>query len=436
VFLRRQWTNKETTMAARKVRLAAVRIEGFRSCERTTFHPDMQLSALIGPNSAGKTNILQALTLLGAWNGRSRYRRGETAVSQCRVLAEFLVGKTRVALRSTIGYAIDDDNTRDVVDVNDEWRLGSMDGSAKAIGKWYSMPPEFLSLRGSAYSIGDITVARRYMIRNYTSGTNIGISHEKWPKKLSSLIPQILAFRSKISYYSASQFTNPASCPTSIEIDAERDQFRPGTSRRKEHQGFLSDLYRVRQTNKEKYAAYLSLIGKQGLNLVSTLRWKELNVASREIEVRSGGKIVKRKRQRILIVPSVQSGADRLSFSQLSEGTFKTLALVFYLVTDSNELLLIEEPEVCVHHGLLASIVELIKSQSTKKQIMFSTHSDFVLDQLEPEQVFSVSRGSRSGTRVRGLSRGYSAKKIEALKEFLHSSGNLGEYWRQGGFDD
>jgi predicted ATPase len=96
---------------------------------------------------------------------------------------------------------------------------------------------------------------------------------------------------------------------------------------------------------------------------------------------------------------------------------------------------LIEEPEVCVHHGLLASIVELIKSQSAEKQIIFSTHSDFVLDQVNPDQVFSTMSRVKKGTVVRSLAKDYPKQTIEALRDFLRTSGNLGEFWRQGGFD-
>jgi len=243
---------------------------------------------------------------------------------------------------------------------------------------------------------------------------------------------QALEFRNRISYYSASQFTNPGRCPSSIEIDEEGDLLRP-LSRRREHERFLLDMYRLRESNPAAYSAYISLVGKHGLKLISTIFWKQVKIASSQIEVRTGGKVVKRKRKRVLVVPSVQTGSDRLSFSQLSEGIFKTLALIFYLMTDDNDLLLIEEPEVCVHHGLLASVVELIKDQSVKKQIIFSTHSDFVLDQVKPEQVFSVVRNDQKGTLVRSVGTGYPKATIEALREYLKTSGNLGEFWRQGG---
>ena len=88
-------------------------------------------------------------------------------------------------------------------------------------------------------------------------------------------------------------------------------------------------------------------------------------------------------RNKQLIVPYVGVDKTELSFNQLSEGTFKTIALIFYIITDKSNLLLIEEPEVCVHHGLLNSVMSLILLYSRRKQIIISTHSDFVLDKIE-----------------------------------------------------
>lgn len=425
-------------MSSAQVFLRELRILGFRSCERTSFKPDRRLSVLIGPNGAGKTNVLQAVTLLGSWANRSRmFRRAEAAVSRSSILAEFQVGRSIVSLRSTLSYALDEENKEEVVDARDEWRIGGLKKQKGGSDDWMYIPPEILL--GTNISLGQVSPRELNRIQLMRQRYRVGQrplfeSVIDVPIRLRTLAARAFAFTSRISYYSASQFTNPARCPSMVEIDEDGDLVRPGPARR-EHQRFLLDLYRLRETNSDKYASYIGLVGKEGLGLVSSIHWKRVNVASSQVEVKSGGKVIKRKRQRQLIVPSVGSGTDRLSFSQLSEGTFKTLALAFYLITDNSDLLLLEEPEVCVHHGLLTSIVELIKSQSVDKQIIFSTHSDFVLDQVKPEQVFSVGRLESTGTSVRSLAADYPSSTIDALRDYLRTSGNLGEFWRQGGFD-
>ena len=124
-----------------------------------------------------------------------------------------------------------------------------------------------------------------------------------------------------------------------------------------------------------------------------------------------------------------------MSFSQLSEGTLRALALVFYLMAGDTDLVLLEEPEVGVHRGLLVSLLELIRSQSQRKQILLSTHSDFVLDYVRPENVFAVTRNAQGKTVVNGLMDGASAKKLADLKDYLRTEGSLGEYWRTFGLE-
>lgn len=430
-------------MKRARVSLQTVHISGFRSCDQTAFALNNQLSVLIGPNGSGKTNILQAIMMLGEWSRPHRYlRSNDPATSSCRLQAEFELKNKITSLRSTLNFSLNEENREDVVDAHDEWKPEALNEKASKDHPWGYVHPEFLyhygraskTLRQMAYTARkNIRMARHPSVRRPSMDPYV---LPNWADKQQiDRLVQILEFRNRISYYSASQFTNPSRCPGFIEIDEDRDLVRPASIRR-EHQRFLFDMYLLRQTNPDKYSSYLSLVGKHGLQLIDNIYWKEVPVSSSVVDVQSGGRVVKRNRQRMLLVPSAKVGSERLSFSQLSEGTFKTIALVFYITTDKSDLLLIEEPEVCVHYGLLASIVELIKSQSLEKQIVVSTHSDFVLDRVKPEQVFSVRKYKKKGTIVRPLSTGYPRETIQALREHLQYSGNLGEFWRQGGLDD
>lgn len=93
--------------------------------------------------------------------------------------------------------------------------------------------------------------------------------------------------------------------------------------------------------------------------------------------------------------------------------------------------MLIEEPEVCIHHGLLSSIIQLIQSLSSEKQIIVSTHSDQLLDQLELNKVFRVTK-TNEGTEVSTLKNSLSPEELAELKSYLRDVGGLGEYWKHG----
>ena len=160
-----------------------------------------------------------------------------------------------------------------------------------------------------------------------------------------------------------------------------------------------------------------------------------MQTSSIEYSVRSGGNVFQKKKEKILVIPQFHIGKNALSPNQLSEGTFKTITLLFYLITETSKILMIEEPEVCVHHGLLSSIVELIKLYSRNKQILISTHSDFLLDEVQPENVYRVSNTPESGTTISHITKSMSSSELKALHEYLQKEGNLGEYWRHGGIE-
>ncbi|HLB12567.1 MAG TPA: AAA family ATPase [Dehalococcoidia bacterium] len=107
-----------------------------------------------------------------------------------------------------------------------------------------------------------------------------------------------------------------------------------------------------------------------------------------------------------------------------SDGTRQILALLaLRFASKTRPLLCVEEPENFIHPGLMELVADLLKSMSSKTQVLLTTHSPYLLNQLLPEDLLIVEKkGGR--TQVRGLKE----KKIrEALKVL-----GLGELWYAG----
>lgn len=414
------------------MRITALMIKNYRSCTETSISPHPELSALIGINGSGKTSVLSAILFLrkiigwGPW-GRSN----EKASNQCTLQIDFdLDGKT-IQYEAVVDYTTTERNSEEVTNTAEKWNLKDITGE----DRWIPFPTFLLRTgrEGSKYIFAEFAHWKRRAIAHGTEIITLGDLPEAFMEEpILPLLQKVVGFISKISYYSASQYTNPSECPAYITL--EEDEYRRRNHGR--HAKFLHDLYLFKEKNPEGFQEYKSIVGKQGLRLVDNIEFHPIRVPSSEVEVRTGGRIVKREIKRVLVVPHFVIHNTKLSPSQLSEGTFKTLAVLLYLSTDISELLLLEEPEVCIHHGLLSSLIELVKSHSRQKQIIVSTHSDFVLDQLKPENVFLVRNSRASGTVVESLPSSLSAKGYKALKEYLNTSGNLGEYWRHAGFDN
>lgn len=65
----------------------------------------------------------------------------------------------------------------------------------------------------------------------------------------------------------------------------------------------------------------------------------------------------------------------------VSDGTLRVLDMLSAMTTSSrSSLLVIEEPEMCVHPGLLGRVLSEIESRASDGQVLLSTHSPQVLD--------------------------------------------------------
>lgn len=396
-------------------------ITNYRSCLKSTLHLENNLTCLIGINGVGKTNLLNGIQLLKKIKGgKNKFLDNTsrvTAGSHTSIAANFEYDGKNIRLKCDINYETDDRNHDDILNANLKFNLNEITGSKS----WISFPTEIFQY-----------------LEHVNWNSNVLRSHYFNIIKVSSkevdIIKVIQAFIKRISYYSASQFSDPTKCPISFELD-ESKQFRSGRFNYY-HERFLYDLYINYKTNRKLFNKFLTTVNKEGIGIIDHLTFGEYEMPSSIYEVKSGGKIRKVEKNRQLIIPSVTIDNIELSPNQLSEGTFKTLALIFYIITDENDLLLIEEPEVCVHHGLLNSIISLILSHSTKKQIIISTHSDFVLDRLKPSNLLIVTKEIKRGTVAQSLSKALSRNDYMVLKKYLSETGNLGEYWKEGGFEN
>ena len=408
------------------MKISKISIKNYRSCIDTTFSPDEHLSVLIGPNGSGKTNVLSALRLLPALCSPRHSKSDEPITSPCELRVVYEIDGTKVLQVAKLSIVTNEKNQDEITNSDEYWIVPSITGPRRR----FHIPSAFLTdvFQHRASAKFSSSIARRHdYFYQYLSSRGIGT-------QALPILEKVVMFVTSVSYYSASQFTNPGSSPISFEVEGEAKR-RIGISITG-HKKLLFDIYQEHRNKSDIFNEFIGLVGPEGIGLVESMDFDEIATSSSNYSVMTGGKVVKREKTNLLVVPSFKIAGNKLSPSQLSEGTFKTLALIFYLVTDKSSLLMIEEPEVCVHHGLLSSIVELIKIYSKDKQILISTHSDSVLDKVTIDNVFKVRRTKEHGSEVSSIRKNMGAKELKALKEYLSNEGSLGEYWKHGDLEN
>ena len=121
---------------------------------------------------------------------------------------------------------------------------------------------------------------------------------------------------------------------------------------------------------------------------------------------------------------------DTLPAGSVSDGVMLSLAYVALCYQpEPPKILLIEEPETGVHYGSLKEIVGMLKHLSSEKhvQVILTTHSPYLLDCVEPEEVRVFAKDQDGAAHAAKLS---DHPDVTELKKYLMT----GEIWTE--FDE
>lgn len=132
---------------------------------------------------------------------------------------------------------------------------------------------------------------------------------------------------------------------------------------------------------------------------------------------------------------TIENGAVQVFFHEngltipsvrLSDGTLRYLSLLVILLhPNPPPLICIEEPELGLHPDILPSLIDLLKEAAEKTQIIITTHSADLIDDLSdmPEAVlvFDKVQGSTTVNRL----------NKDELSDWLEDY-KLGQLWRRG----
>jgi predicted ATPase len=117
--------------------------------------------------------------------------------------------------------------------------------------------------------------------------------------------------------------------------------------------------------------------------------------------------------------------STKIPATSMSAGTLRFLAFLAALYSpEAPPLVCFEEPENNIHPRALELLVDILKNAALRRQVIISTHSPYLLNLVEPDSVFVFDK-EKAGTTIT------EAGTKKELTSLLRSVG-LGEAWYAG----
>ena len=385
--------------------LTEMRIKQFRSCHDTNIRFDQGLTALVGKNGAGKTNLLHAILQL------SEFTRNHAPIGLGNYHCTFLFNIECMHYTYEIEFSdielFNSYKERLFLEKTDDLNYKVFSRTDGIISLGPSIENKVLHLNSVdsiAVEVGVPTLSALMSLLPAVNSTRLAIE-------------PLFRFLRSIGYYpdpGLDQSKSPYVFQREYEFWLRRSSdsaWLDGDSSASESLAIRMKLIYWYNENKEILDYFRFLMGPNGLNLLDTVE-----ITSYETAV---------EMYKISFIPSAQlAGAGRTEvFADLSVGTRRVIQLVVSLLHDKRSIFLLEEPEDSIHPGLLEKLVGILRSFSETTQIIVASHSSDLLNELEPEEIRLV-HAEGGVTKVEG----FNSAEVEEVGHYLKEVGPLSEY--------
>jgi len=374
--------------------LKNLKLRNFKSHQDTEINfDDSRLHALVGQNSSGKTSVLQALHYLARLTDSTF---GEIFINQNSPGYIATVGQDSVHVIAS-GCSIVDELHKD-------WKAQYSFSLSKVDGSWY---PTLLDELGNVI---DYNLSWESSLHNYLRSIP------------ADFIPTDLKFAVHLKLSS----TNLAKATYSEDIVPQMEF--DGT-------GLAPTLDYLRNEAPENFQVLQGKLKQVVPGVVKIGIRRAKVVVSRQAAIAVKGKSISYEEPQEMVGQEVildMNTGERIPAHALSEGTVLTLGLLTVLQNPKKpSLLLLDDVEQGLHPKAQRDLMTVFKeiiNDNPELQIIFSTHSPYIVDELEPSQVHVLSNNHSGFTRCKRLDE---HPDIEWAKKTL----TTGEFWGAEGED-
>lgn len=400
--------------------LETIEIKNFRSCTDVHVRLGEAVIALLGKNGAGKTNVIHAIQLA------ADLCVGDVE-SAFSLHPRDLHSPTYIALK----FSIETDHYL-------FWTKRS------AIPSKNDIFEESLSKNGLPLFERSGEVARVQFadfpseIRFGTSVATLAALLQILPKEHPAVadLKPVSAYLRAVRYYSLLQgfqehfvgpqrgFIGDALGDSSAFIEVPRyESWKAEMAQGRARRSVQMRLLHMYLTDSSSFHELKTLLGDDGLGLLSDIQVEQVRMRNRQPSSRA--EEASEAAYAFTFVPGRGlAGAGRpFRFSGLSAGTWRILQLMTYLIFDKTSCMLLEQPEDSVHPGLLAKVIDILRTYSGRTQLICTTHSPRVMNLVGASGIRLVTAAA-GNTHVDELT----ADSLQAARVYMQDEGTLADF--------
>jgi len=385
------------------MKLTSVQVLNYKLCKDVVIPIDDEMNVLLGKNGAGKTTLLQAIHLLSTNSELSLQDTTRTIDTKNYDLTTIIAsifdeedGKT-YKFRLRAYFDKDLISNKPKVSANDFQPTDSKEWIAYNEVDYYFF---HLDLRAAANS-------------KQTS---------KKPNVFFERMQKIYNFITDMTYVSSTDFLKAKDISPTIQLGKRG----VSNARSSKINRFLLDLHQINTVSPKKFNKFKNIVSRVGSGLVDNIELIDMHLPKSSVQTYRNGILTTLEESQEFFVPIFSINNNKLYSNQLSEGTFRSLALIFYILNHKSNILVIEEPELSVHLELLVDIVELMKNSAMEKQIIISTHSERIINMLEYKNITIVKR-AENGIEANNLLDKLTEAQLKSFNNYLSDGGELAE---------
>ncbi len=402
--------------------LIRVRIDGFRSCRNVVLSDLGQVTALIGRNAAGKSSVLNAVVALANLACSSGPdSRGWEAIPIAHEGFEEEVGPFSAAAEVSLDgrtYLYTVKVLRVVKDMGPEFEEAITFDESLSIDKYPN--PSVIVFRRTEGAIELPSIGSRIAVGSGVASLAALASLLPTEDPILAQTEPLRRFFAGVRYYPLDE---PATGRRMPWIDGKT--YRTWAAEFNTT-GVLSghvtlQLLHLYLTRRDRFDELVGNLGRKGLGLIENVEFIVHRPVGKEAPEGEFYAAFFHQWPRRL-------GKRPFGYSDLSQGTRRMVRLLTALAYGEWPVMLLEHPEDGVHRGLVRKLAGMLTAGSFDGQVILSTHSDALMDELGAENIRLVTIED-GVTSVRKLTEAelagvaqYLTSGVEGtLSEFLHS---------------